>query len=153
MASSTNDFATYCCELLSGVGRCTARRMFGGFGISTSGLTLALVADLGGGEKLWLKADAETRSLYEAHGCERFTYEMTRNGVSAPHSLNYYAAPEEAMESPAVMLEWARVALECALKARAAKATKAPKTAKARKTPKAPATRTAKTAKPRTRRP
>ncbi|WP_457282476.1 TfoX/Sxy family protein [Polaromonas sp. P5_D5] len=153
MASSRNDFATYCCELLSGVGPCTARRMFGGFGISTSGLTLALVADLGGGEKLWLKADAETRSLYEAHGCERFTYEMTRNGVSAPHSLNYYAAPEEAMESPAVMLEWARVALECALKARAAKATKAPKTAKARKTPKAPATRTAKTAKPRTRRP
>ncbi len=127
--------------------------MFGGFGISTSGLTLALVADLGGGEKLWLKADAQTRSLYEAHGCERFTYEMTRNGVSAPHSLNYYAAPEDAMESPAVMLEWARVALECALKARAAKATKAPKTTKARKTPKAPATRTAKTAKPRTRRP
>lgn len=124
--------------------------MFGGFGISTSGLTLALVADLGGGEKLWLKADAGTRSLYEAHGCERFTYEMTRNGVSAPHSLNYYAAPEEAMESPAVMLEWARVALECALKARAAKATNAPKTAKARKTPKAPAT---KAAKPRTRRP
>lgn len=153
MASSTNDFATYCCELLSGVGPCTARRMFGGFGISTSGLTLALVADLGGGEKLWLKADAQTRSLYEAHGCERFTFEMTRNGVSAPHSLNYYAAPEEAMESPAVMLEWARVALECALKARAAKAAKAPKTAKARKTPKAPATRTAKTAKPRTRRP
>lgn len=153
MASSTHDFATYCCELLSGVGPCTAKRMFGGFGISTSGLTLALVADLGGGEKLWLKADAQTRSLYEAHGCERFTYEMTRNGVSAPHSLNYYAAPEEAMESPAVMLEWARVALECALKARAVKATKAPKTAKARKTPKAPATRTAKTAKPRTRRP
>lgn len=153
MASSTNDFATYCCELLSGVGPCTAKRMFGGFGISTSGLTLALVADLGGGEKLWLKADAQTRSLYEAHGCERFTYEMTRNGVSAPHSLNYYAAPEDAMESPAVMLEWARVALECALKARAVKATKAPKTTKARKTPKAPATRTAKTAKPRTRRP
>jgi DNA transformation protein len=133
MASPANDFATYCCELLSGVGPCIAKRMFGGFGISTSGLTLALVADLGGGEKLWLKADAETRSLYEAHGCERFTYEMTRNGVSAPHSLNYYAAPEEAMESPAVMLQWARVALECAMKARAVKAAKAPKVGKAQK--------------------
>ncbi|MBW8722958.1 MAG: TfoX/Sxy family protein [Polaromonas sp.] len=133
----------YCCELLSGVGPCTAKRMFGGYGISTSGLTLALVADLGGGDKLWLKADAETRGLYEAQGCERFTYEMTRNGVTAPHSLSYYAAPEEAMESPAVMLPWARVALECALRARAAKAATAPKVKKP-KTPKAPAAKTAK---------
>lgn len=150
MASPRNDFAMYCCELLSGVGPCTAKRMFGGYGISTSGLTLALVADLGGGDKLWLKADADTRGLYEAQGCERFTYEMTRNGVTAPHSLSYYTAPEEAMESPAVMLPWARVALECALKARAAKAAKTPKV---RKTQKATATKTAKTAKPRTSRP
>lgn len=151
----------YCCELLSGVGPCTARRMFGGYGISTSGLTLALVADLGSGDKLWLKGDAETRSLYEAQGCERFTYEMTRNGVTAPHSLNYYAAPEEAMESPAVMLPWARVALDCALRARAAKAPrkpKAPKTVKkitAKKTAKTPIAKTAKAkpAKPRAKRP
>ncbi len=150
MASPRNDFAMYCCELLSGVGPCTARRMFGGYGISTSGLTLALVADLGGGDKLWLKADADTQGLYEAQGCERFTYEMTRNGVTAPHSLNYYAAPEEAMESPAVMLQWARVALACALKARAAKA---PKVKKPQKAPAAKTAKTAKTAKPRTRRP
>jgi DNA transformation protein len=152
MASPRNDFAMYCCELLSGVGPCTAKRMFGGYGISTSGLTLALVADLGSGDKLWLKADADTRGLYEAQGCERFTYEITRNGVTAPHSLNYYAAPEEAMESPAVMLPWARVALECALKARAAKAPKAPKAKKTQKTP-AAKTSTAKAAKTRTSRP
>jgi DNA transformation protein len=151
MASSRNDFAMYCCELLSDVGPCTARRMFGGYGISTSGLTLALVADLGGGDKLWLKADADTQGLYEAQGCERFTYEMTRNGVTAPHSLNYYTAPEEAMESPGVMLQWARVALDCALRARAAKAPKNPKaskTATVKKTPKAPAAKAAKTSKP-----
>lgn len=160
MASPDNDFAMYCCELLSGVGPCTAKRMFGGHGISTSGLTLALVADLGGGDKLWLKADADTRGLYEAQGCERFTYEITRNGVTAPHSLNYYAAPEEAMESPAVMLPWARVALECALRARAAKAAKTPAVKKPRKAPAvkpvkaiAARTKTAKTTKPRTSRP
>jgi DNA transformation protein len=150
MASPDNDFAMYCCELLSGVGPCTAKRMFGGWGISTSGLTLALVADLGGGDKLWLKADADTRGLYEAQSCERFTYEMTRNGVTAPHSLSYYAAPEEAMESPAVMLPWARVALECALKARA-KAAKAPKVKKPGKA--AAKTVKTKTTRPRTSRP
>jgi DNA transformation protein and related proteins len=137
MASPRDDFALYCCELLSSVGPCTAKRMFGGFGISTSGLTLALVADLGGGDKLWLKADADTRSLFEAEGCERFTYEITRNGQSASHSLSYYSAPEEAMESASLMQPWARVALDCALKARAAKAPKEPKTPRAAKTPKA----------------
>ena len=38
--------------------------MFGGFGISTDGLTFALVADLGSGETLWLKADDETRDRH-----------------------------------------------------------------------------------------
>ncbi|MFS2033964.1 TfoX/Sxy family protein [Polaromonas sp. CT11-55] len=127
MASPKNDFAMYCCELLSGVGPCVAKRMFGGFGISTGGLTFALVADLGGGEILWLKADEATRGLFEAQGCSRFTYEMTRNGVRSPHSLGYYSAPEEAMESPSLMLPWARLALECALRARAAKPAKKPK--------------------------
>lgn len=125
MASPKDDFAIYCCELLSGVGPCTAKRMFGGFGISTSGLTLALVADLGGGEKLWLKADAETRGLFEAAGCERFTYQITRNGQRVAHSLNYYSAPEEALESAQLMLQWARLSLDCALKARSAKSQRA----------------------------
>lgn len=129
MASPKNDFAMYCCELLSGVGPCTAKRMFGGFGISTGGLTFALVADLGGGETLWLKADEATRGLFEAQGCGRFTYEMTRNGVRSAHSLGYYSAPEEAMESAALMLPWARLALDCALRARATKPAKKPKPA------------------------
>ena len=135
------DFADYCCELLGSVGPCTARRMFGGFGISTGGLTFALVADLGSGEILWLKADDSTRGLFEAEGCGRFTYDMTRNGVRSAHSLGYYSAPAEAMESEALMRPWARLALECALRARAAKPAKKPKP----KT-KAPAKAKAKTA-------
>lgn len=115
MVSSDNDFAQYCCELLSSVGPCVAKRMFGGFGISTGGLTLALVADLGGGQKLWLKADETTRGLYEAAGCERFTYLVK----GSPKQMNYYSAPEEAMESSGLMAQWARQALDCALKAAA----------------------------------
>jgi DNA transformation protein and related proteins len=125
MATPKDDFALYCCELLAGVGPCTARRMFGGYGISQAGLTLALVADLGGGEKLWLKADLETRALFEAAGCERFSYEITRGGQRALHSMNYYSAPEEAMDSAQVMLQWARLSLDCALKARSAQSPRA----------------------------
>lgn len=114
-------FASYCCELLGSVGPCTARRMFGGFGISTGGLNIALVANLGGGDTLWLKADEETRGLFEAASCAPFVYEAKGKAMK----LNYYSAPADAMESPQLMTQWARQALDCALKARAAKAPRA----------------------------
>lgn len=117
MVTPPNQFALYCCDLLSGAGPCAARRMFGGYGISTDGLSLAIVADLGTGEKLWLKADCASQAVFEAAGCERFTY----LAKGKPMSMNYYSAPDDAMESPALMAPWARLALEAALKARAAK--------------------------------
>jgi DNA transformation protein and related proteins len=115
--TTSHDFASYCCDLLASTGPCVAKRMFGGFGISTEGLTLAILADLGDGEKLWLKGDDATRSRYEAAGCAIFTYPM--KGV--PRSMNYFSAPEEAMDSPDAMRPWAALALECALRARAGK--------------------------------
>ncbi len=110
------DFADYCCELLASAGPCVAKRMFGGWGISTDGLSIAIIADLGSGEKLWLKADDDTRGQMEAAGCERFTYTSTKSGQAVSRSMNYYSAPEDAMDSPAAMQPWARMALECALK-------------------------------------
>ena len=114
MPSST--FAHHCCDLLASAGPCQVRQMFGGWGISTGGYNIAIVANLGSGERLWLKADGAIRSYYEVAGCERFTY--SAKGVQ--RSVNYYSAPQEAMESPQLMAPWARQALECALKARSA---------------------------------
>ena len=45
----TTGFADYCCELFASVGPCERKRMFGGFGISTGGMSIAWVLDLGGG--------------------------------------------------------------------------------------------------------
>ncbi|MEO7938728.1 MAG: TfoX/Sxy family protein, partial [Burkholderiaceae bacterium] len=45
--AASSDFVDYCLELLSGVGPCAAKRMFGGWGIALDGLNLALIADLG----------------------------------------------------------------------------------------------------------
>ena len=121
------EFANYCCDLLASAGRCIPKRMFGGFGISTDGLTIAILADLGDGERLWLKGDDSTRSRYEAAGCKIFTYPM--KGV--PRSMNYFSSPEEAMDSPDAMRPWAALALDCALRARAAKSLVKPKAKKA----------------------
>lgn len=126
--AQNRQFADYCCELLSTQGRCVAKRMFGGWGISVDGFTFAIIADLGQGDKLWLKADDVVRSRFEAVGCERFVYV----GKSKIASMGYYTAPENAMDSPDEMLPWARLALECALRA---KATKPPSKRSAAKKP------------------
>lgn len=116
-AAPDDVFAQYCCELLAPIGPCSARRMFGGYGIATGGLTVALIADLGQGERLWLKANDASRSTFEAAGCARFIY--LAKGVA--RSMNYYSAPDEAMESPHAMAPWAQLALSAALLARAPK--------------------------------
>ena len=112
--SIDQSFADYSCELLQSAGPCVARRMFGGWGISVGGMTIAILANLGDGDTLWLKASDESRHRFEAEGCARFTYPVQ----GQPKSMNYYSAPAEAMESPALMLPWARLALEAALHAR-----------------------------------
>ncbi len=121
MAQPISEFARYCCELLSSAGPCAAKRMFGGFGISTDGLTIAIIADLGTGEKLWLKATDDNRHQWEAAGCERFTYQSTQGGAPVSRGMNYYSAPEEAMDSTQTMAPWARLALQAALSAKVAK--------------------------------
>jgi DNA transformation protein len=123
MPSNNRGFADYCCEILSSLGPVVPKRMFGGWGLSTEGLTIGIVTDLGSGDKLWLKASEETRSTFEAAGCVRFAYGM-RQGTGAEkveRSMNYYSAPEDAMDSAHAMAPWARLALGSAVQARAAK--------------------------------
>ena len=48
--ASNIDFASYCCDLLASVGRCVPKRMFG-----------KQLADLGEGEKPWLKVLAKPK--------------------------------------------------------------------------------------------
>ena len=124
----SKDFADYCCELLSGVGQPIAKRMFGGWGISVEGLTIAVIADLtklgGANVKLYLKVDDHTKPRYEAAGGQRF--EMASKGKTM--GMNYYTVPDEAMESPDAMRHWARLALLCAVEAKAKAKPKVPKT-------------------------
>lgn len=112
-----DEFTRHCTELLSPLGPVRSRRMFGGQGFYVDELFIALILD----EQLYLKADAETRPRFEAAGCAQFRYQKLGEWAS----LGYYRPPEEAMDSPALMQEWARLALQAALRAQAAKAGKA----------------------------
>jgi DNA transformation protein len=100
-------------ELLAPLGPLRSRRMFGGYGIYVDDLFIAIIAF----DQLYLKADAQTRPEFEQAGCAPFQYE--REGKTA--TLGYFVAPEEAMESPALMEAWGRLAVGAALRARAKK--------------------------------
>lgn len=114
-----SDFANHCMELLSPLGPVLARRMFGGFGLYVDGLFLAIISR----DELYLKADAQSQSRYEAAGCEPFRYSRTgKDGREEVASLNYFRPPEETLESPALMLPWGRVAMESALRSANSKA-------------------------------
>jgi DNA transformation protein and related proteins len=104
-------FAGYCAELLSELGAVRVRRMFGGHGIYVDDLFVAIVV----GETLYLKADAQTLPRFEAAGCAPFTYTAKGNRQV---SLGYRAAPAEAMDSPASMRPWGRLAMDAALRSR-----------------------------------
>jgi DNA transformation protein len=114
MTAAANEFVTHCLELLAPLGAARSRRMFGGHGFYVDDLFVALIA----AGRLYLKVDAQTRGRFEAAGCEPFVYDGKGQSVT----MGYFSAPEEAIESPALMQPWARLAVEAALRARAAKA-------------------------------
>jgi DNA transformation protein len=84
--------------------------MFGGAGIYRDGLIFALIS--GDGE-IYLKTDKETEERFRAAGSRPFAY--SRDGKSA--TMSYFRAPEDALDDPAVMREWAELAFEAALRA------------------------------------
>ncbi len=121
-------FVSHCLELLSPLGRTSSRRMFGGHALYIDGLCMALIM----GDMLYLKVDDAHRAHFERANCKPFTYTAKDTEI---HSLNYCTAPEEAMESPAEMLPWARRALAAAVAARAKAPPAKKKTAAAKKVP------------------
>ena len=109
----SDDFVDYVMELFGPFGTVEARRMFGGHGVYLDGLMFAIISE----ETLYLKADEMNRIEFEQAGCEIFGY--ARKGKRA--TLNFFRAPADAMESPELMLPWARTAYAAALRANAKK--------------------------------
>jgi DNA transformation protein len=105
------DLVEHTLELLAPLGAVRAKRMFGGHGFYIDELFVALIA----GERLYLKADAETTARFAAAGSAPFVYD----GGAKPITMRHWAAPPEALESPAAMAPWAQRAIAAALRARA----------------------------------
>lgn len=107
-------FLDHCLELLAGHGVARSKRMFGGHALYLDDLTVALVL----ADTLYLKADAQTAERFQAAGCKPFQYQRRDEAVIM---TSYWSAPEEALESPALLGPWLQCAKEAALRARTTK--------------------------------
>ena len=113
--------AEHCIELFSPLGHARARRMFGGQGLYVDDLFIALIAD----GRLFLKTNEATRPHFADAGGQPFVYQ---GGAHKPNVvMSYWTPPAEALESPALMTPWARLAMEAALAARKPARTRTPR--------------------------
>ena len=116
------EFVRHVLEMMRSFGPVEAKAMFGGWGLYHRGAFFALIAE----DALYLKVDDENRGDFAAEGLHPFVY-STKTGDLA---MSYYQAPEEALESPDVMAEWARKGYAAALRAPAKRKAKRRKTSK-----------------------
>jgi DNA transformation protein and related proteins len=109
----SEEYLAYALEQLSGIGRLTWRRMFGGAGIYCGELFFALIFR----DQLYFKADESNRAEFEERGMERF-----RPYANKPNlSMTYYAVPVEVLEDSEELREWGRRAVRAALSSARAK--------------------------------
>ncbi len=105
-----SEFTDYLQEAFREFGPIDTRRMFGGHGVYFDGLMIGLVAD----DTLYLKADIESAPVFREHELPQFMYPKGNKMVG----MSYYLAPEEALEDPSEMREWAQLAYDAALRVR-----------------------------------
>jgi DNA transformation protein and related proteins len=99
-------YREYVLEQLEGLGPVTAKRMFGGVGLYADGLFFGILDD----DLLYLKVDEVNRPAFEERGCAPFT------PIPGKNSMNYMAVPEDVIEDPSELVDWARGAVAAAMR-------------------------------------
>lgn len=106
-------FVEHALDLLATAGPIRARAMFGGHGLYSDDVMIALLLE----DELYLKTDEASRGRFLAEGCTPFTYETAKG----KGQLGYFRPPDDAHEDAEAMRPWALLALEAALRTRASK--------------------------------
>jgi DNA transformation protein len=102
------DFIT---DLFAPFGPVTVKRLFGGAGISSEGLTFALVFD----GAIYLKVDDDSIADFEREGSRPFVYTRAKSkGRVGRASLSYWRLPERLYDDPDALAVWARRAFAIA---------------------------------------
>ena len=107
----SDEFSDYILDLLGPLGGIESGRFFGGTGFKCDGIQFAMVMR----ETLYLVVDDTTRPKYVDAGSRPFCYEK-KGGVQEVR--RYYEVPEDVLESPDALREWAGESIETAKRTR-----------------------------------
>jgi DNA transformation protein len=107
-------------EALEPLGSVSMRRMMGAAVLYLDGIVFAVLDE---GE-IWFKADADSAAIWDAEGCERFTFTGKDGKVE---TMNYRRAPSDVHDEAEAMQRWASLAVEAGLRGAAKKRPKRPK--------------------------
>lgn len=95
---------------LAPLGAVTMRKMMGAATLYLDGVIFAVLDE----SELWFKSDAETNAIWDAEGCERFSFTLKDGTVE---SMNYRRAPADVYDDAEAMQRWARLAREAGTRA------------------------------------
>ena len=108
--AASKEFADFITGMLEPLGDIRAHRMFGGYGIKYGEVNFALLL----GDLPYLRVDDRNRPAFEERGSAPFSYSTKKGEVTVG---SYWEVPTDILEDPELFLEWARAAIDAALKA------------------------------------
>jgi DNA transformation protein len=111
--SASAEYVEYIRNLLGGFSDLTTKKFFGGIAFRSASLgedtQFAMVLN----DVLYFVVDDLTRPKYQGKGMQPFSYEKKTGTVKV---RKYYTAPEELFEDEELMNQWAKEALETAVR-------------------------------------
>lgn len=123
-------YLAYVLEQLAALGSLRSNRMFGGIGLYCREIFFGLIDD----DTLYFKTDETNIAPYRERGMPRFMPFPDRPEAV----LGYHQVPADVIEDAEQLVDWARKAVDVALRRQVAKATKPRKPAAKKKVAKAP---------------
>ncbi|WP_323795335.1 TfoX/Sxy family protein [Nisaea sp.] len=108
--AASKELADFITDMLEPLGDIHAHRMFGGYGIKYGEVNFALLL----GDQPYFRVDDRNRPVFEERGSEPFRYNTKKGEVTVG---SYWEVPTNILEDPELFLEWARAAIDAALKA------------------------------------
>lgn len=91
-------------DALEPLGSVSLRKMMGVAVLYLDGTIFAVIED-----EIWFKADADSAAIWDAEGCERYTFTDKDGRVE---TMNYRRAPADVYDDAEAMQRWTALAVE-----------------------------------------
>lgn len=110
---SSSEYVEFLLEMLEPMGALSSGKMFGGYVIRHAAIPFALIFN----DEIYFKVDAYNKADYEMAGSEPFRYTKGNKEIE----ISNWKLPEELLDDPETLIEWAFKSYEAGLRAKAAK--------------------------------